>query len=211
MTGGRTVFAELKKLIGLVSELHMHICEEWKSYCDESKILEFNQSKNTVCDVFCDERIYTSIFQYQAFLVSLFRQLDVDFGVRMRIKAKNSIEDKLSRYMQGEEKGKIPIRKCLNDIFGIRAILHVNVQFEEIRDLVANNFKNVRVIDSTKHEQNYCATHLYFHHDNNSFDWELQIWYSGCAKSNEASHKAYKQRYTSWENENKENKENKEE
>ncbi len=45
---------------------------------------------------------------------------------------------------------------------------------------------------------------MYFKEDNYSFQWELQIWNDCDVDGNFASHKKYKQEYTTWEKESKE-------
>ena len=43
--------------------------------------------------------------------------------ISVRIKQLNSIEYKIYRYNVGELRGKVPINKCLNDLFGMRIIM----------------------------------------------------------------------------------------
>ena len=97
--------------------------------------------------------------------------------------------------------GKEPINKCYNDLFGIRIILDKKIEFDEIKEYVENNYKNIKVIHSLRGD--YKATHLYFKEDNFSFQWELQIWNKEDEECNINSHKNYKQDYIKWENESK--------
>ena len=135
--------------------------------------------------------------------------LILDFGrfntenskINIRIKTRNSIEYKIQNYTKNHEDGKIPINKCLNDIFGIRLITKDNYSFDEIKIFMKNKYPKLKVIDSTKGQ--YKATHVYFKEDNFSYQWELQIWNENDEEKNIYSHEIYKQDYAKWERENK--------
>lgn len=58
------------------------------------------------------------------------------FGhINTRIKAPNSIEYKIEKYVLNHEDGNIPINKCLNDLFGLRVILAEDVSHKEIQTI----------------------------------------------------------------------------
>ena len=125
-----------------------------------------------------------AIFNYREFININNVQLVIDFQkfnsnyskISTRVKAKNSIEDKITRYTKGSEHGdgKIPINKCLNDLFGIRIVMEYNFKFEKILDFVEKNYDKLKCRDASK--RGYKATHIYFKQDNLNFPWELQIW-----------------------------------
>lgn len=119
--------------------------------------------------------------------------------VTSRVKAQNSIEYKIQRYKTDlHEFGKIPVNKCINDLFGIRIFLDPAVPFEDIYTFVDVAYQQkYRCIDSSKYD--YRAVHMYYKKNNRSFPWELQIWNKCDAVNNFASHKKYKQDYTTWE------------
>lgn len=126
------------------------------------------------------------------------------FLVEYRIKTANSIDDKISRYNRGPDEGRISVRKCLNDIFGVRAVVDAELSFDNVRGLVEPLRGHVRCHDSSKAAEGwrYSATHVYIEgEDRRLFPWELQIWLSRDEASNFASHEACKQDYTGWERE----------
>ncbi len=96
--------------------------------------------------------------------------------VTARVKAQNSIEFKIQNYKtERHEFGKIPINKCINDLFGIRIFLREPLTFDEVYSFIEDTYPNrYRCIDSSKFD--YKAVHLYFKENNQSFPWELQIW-----------------------------------
>lgn len=47
--------------------------------------------------------------------------------INTRVKTHNSIEYKIENYRSNHEDGKIPINKCLNDLYGIRIILSEDI------------------------------------------------------------------------------------
>ena len=118
-----------------------------------------------------------------------------------RVKAQNSIEYKIENYICSHEGGKIPIKKCFNDLFGVRVIINDDFEHSDIKKYVDQNNLGYKCIDSSKNM--YKATHIYFERGNFFFSWELQIWNKKDEETNYKSHKEYKQEYTKWENESK--------
>lgn len=99
------------------------------------------------------------------------------------------------------EYGKIPINKCLNDLFGVRVILDSAVTFAQVDSFIKQEYGDLyRCVDSSNLD--YIATHVYFKKDNFSFPWELQIWNECNRESNIASLARYKQGYTNWKQKN---------
>lgn len=202
----KTVFDELKDLIDYIQTVYTEITNEWL-HGQNAKI---NLKKSQVSDIDVDGTIYKSIMEY----VQLLNERSADIALRLsavcscqvtaRVKAQNSIEYKIQNYKTDRhEFGKIPINKCVNDLFGVRIILESPLTFEEIHAFVEETYPGkYRCIDSSKLD--YKAVHLYFRESNQSFPWELQIWNRCDVESNFASHKKYKQEYTTWEKESKE-------
>lgn len=197
---------ELIKLINFIQMEYKLLNNKWQKSEDFTRI---NLHNKQVCDVIQDELILNSIFKYREFINKNNIQLIMDFKqfntntskVNIRTKNKNSIEYKIRKYTEKKEKGKIPIDKCLNDLFGIRIICKEKLSYDEIKTAIESKYNNLKCIDSSKQE--YKATHIYFKIDNYQFQWELQVWNSDDEKNNIYSHEKYKQDYIKWEKEMK--------
>ncbi len=196
------VFPELKKLVDYIQSAYSNVTEEWQEAVGEI----VNLKRTLMSDVDADSDIYHDIMEYIQFL----SERDIDFILRFsmvcaypvttRIKTVNSIEYKIQRYKWGSEQGKIPVNKCINDLFGIRVIIDEALSYEEIEKFIERTYSGkYKCLDSSKQE--YKATHIYFKEGNKAFPWELQIWNACDAERNFASHKKYKQGYTTWETE----------
>jgi len=169
-----------------------------------------NLKNALVADIDADGIIYKSIMEYVQLLNEKSADITLPLAsvcsckVTARVKAQNSIEFKIQNYKtEQHEFGKIPINKCINDLFGIRIFLREPLTFDEVYSFIEDTYPNrYRCIDSSKFD--YKAVHLYFKENNQSFPWELQIWNMCDMDSNFSSHKKYKQEYTAWEKESKE-------
>ena len=192
---------ELKRLIDYVQTAYTNATDEWLDSVED----KINLRKCLVTDI--DGPIYESIMGYVRFLngksaaITLPLSLACSRPVTSRVKAPNSIESKIQNYKtERHEWGRVPVNKCVNDLFGVRLILEAALTFEEIHAFVETTYQGkYKCIDSSKAE--YKAVHLYFKENNQSFPWELQIWNRCDADSNFAFHKRYKQEYTTWEKE----------
>lgn len=164
--------------------------------------------KYQVKDIYNDDKILAYILNYRNFInekateiIDSIKLLNTTNIVICRVKALNSIQYKIENYEKNHENGKIPIRKCLNDLFGIRLISKEEINFETIKDFLNENFPELKCIHSKKEQ--YDAVHIYFGNDNNKkFQWELQLWDKHHEESNYISHAKHKQGYTKWESEN---------
>lgn len=202
----RTVFDELKNLIDYIQSVYSKVTSEWLQ-STEAKI---NMKKTQISDINVDGTIYQNIMEYVQLLnersagIALQLSLVCSYQVTARVKTQNSIEYKIQNYKTGRhEFGRVSINKCFNDLFGVRIILETSLTFEEVLAFVEKTYQGkYRCIDSSKLD--YKAVHLYFRENNRSFPWELQIWNRCNVESNFASHKKYKQEYTTWEKESKE-------
>lgn len=202
----RNVFDDLKTLIDYIQSVYTEVTSEWLRMANT----KINLKKSRVADISIGGTIYKSIMEYVQLLnersagISLQLSSVCSCQVTARVKAHNSIEYKIQNYKTDQhEFGKIPINKCVNDLFGVRIFLETPLTFDEIRTFVEDTYQGkYRCIDSSKFD--YKAIHLYFRENNQSFPWELQIWDKCDADSNFASHKKYKQEYITWEKEGKE-------
>ena len=93
----------------------------------------------------------------------------------------------------------MPLKKCINDLYGIRYIFKEDIELSKIIEHVKEKYPKLRYIDSSKN--GYRAVHLYFYKDNFDFPWELQIWNTKDINNNRHLHEKYKQGYTVWEKE----------
>lgn len=120
--------------------------------------------------------------------------------IEYRTKNINSIFAKIYHYIyEKKERGEIPIKKCLNDLFGVRIILPIR-KFDKLKQLlqgVCNGNKSLKLIDSSKGD--YKAMHIYLIKDNYCMQWEIQFWLKRDDRKNRDSHEKYKQEYTKWE------------
>ena len=197
---------ELENLISFIQNEYLIFNKQWQRSTYYSKV---NLRNNTILKLLENESILENVFNYREFINANNIQLSTDFmkfnnekvKVNIRTKAKNSIEYKIKNYVKNHENGKIPINKCLNDLFGIRMICKEDLTHEQIEKLIKDNYKDLKCINSSKLE--YKATHIYFKEDNYNFEWELQIWNSKDEYNNIKSHEIYKQDYVKWEKENK--------
>lgn len=197
---------ELEKLIKFIQTEYIQFSKKWQNSDYYTKI---NLKNNLISDLAENEEILNAVFNYREFINENNIQLLMDFKqfntenakVNIRTKAKNSIEYKIKNYIENHENGKVPINKCLNDLFGIRIICTEKIEKDQIAELIKFKFKNLKYIDSSK--KNYKATHIYFRQGNFNFQWELQIWNKEDEINNINSHEKYKQDYIKWEKENK--------
>ena len=197
---------ELEKLIEFIQTEYLHFNKKWQNSNYYTKI---NLKDNLVIDLSENEEILNAVFNYREFinennikLLMAFKQFSTENAkVNIRTKAKNSIEYKIKNYIENHENGKVPINKCLNDLFGIRIICTEKIENSKISELVKSKFENLKCIKS--YRKDYKATHIYFRQGNFNFQWELQIWNKEDEINNINSHEKYKQDYIKWEKENK--------
>ena len=198
------MFKTLDQLIDKLLPLYNTINESWGKMDSFNSI---NLKKKSIADIQKEQKIWNSILQYRKFMAA--HQLDVlqeisslqsDVSrISVRIKQLNSIEYKIYRYNVGELRGKVPINKCLNDLFGMRIIMDDSFTHDDLKEHIEESYPDMKLTDASKKE--YVASHLYIKPSNQLFPWELQIWKKEDERNNLESHKLYKQDYTSWENE----------
>lgn len=200
-------YSKLAALIKVIENDYRIIKEKWKKSGGYKKI---NLSKKLVIDVIDSSRnpeLLSVIYDYRDFLSETTVYLSVKLGEQgydSRVKNPNSIQSKLDVYCHRKERGEIALKKCLNDLYGMRYIIpqDENISLIEIFKYLKENFSCYKCTDANK-EIGYRAVHLYFSEDNFDFPWELQIWEAEDATNNIKLHKKYKQAYTAWEKQSK--------
>lgn len=79
-------------------------------------------------------------------------------GINTRVKTRNSIKYKIESYLLHHENDRVPINKCLNDLFGIRIMISNPVSHEEIRRHMAEKiplFKMYRFLKGWIYSHTY--------------------------------------------------------
>lgn len=113
---------ELENLINFIQDEYIQFNEKWQNSGYYTKI---NLKNNLIIDLSEDKDMLNTVFNYREFINENNIQLLMDFKrfntqnakVNIRTKAKNSIEYKIKNYIENHENGKVPINKCLNDLF----------------------------------------------------------------------------------------------
>lgn len=194
------MFNNLGLLIDYIEEYYKNINDQWKNEQEYAKI---NLKNKTIIDLQKNREIYNVVASYRDFISLYTFDFDPDFimndGVKInsRTKAYNSMIYKIDRESKGFLKGKVPINKRLNDLYGVRFIYDGPVHHDEVETFVKLNYSHLKCINSSKN--GYIGTHIYFSEDNFTFPWELQVWSTENEQSNYDSHIIYKQDYLSWE------------
>lgn len=201
---GGIMFEDLDIIISKIQVNYDKICSLWDERCQD----KINLKKNMVINVRQNPEIINTIIKYRALLNDVAPEIGFEiYGVMynnstvsFRVKTQNSIEYKIDNYIKNHLRGEIPLRKCFNDLMGIRIIIDVGFEHKDVCDFMKKYYKNYKCINSSKNE--YIATHIYFEKGNLYFPWELQVWQKNDEENNIKSHSLYKQRYTKWEFEN---------
>lgn len=204
-------FQNLDDLIEDLKKTHKNIAQLWKQSKDFCSV---NLAKKFVVDVMDINRhpeYLDYIFKHRSFLFEKLIAYGIELnqrGYESRVKTQNSIESKLNIYMgqAGSErralKGELPLKKCLNDLFGVRFVFENNeYALSAITAYLKDKYPELKVRDSSK--DSYKGVHVYFQEDNYTFPWELQVWNREDVENNRISHSKYKQEYTKWEGESK--------
>ncbi|PIC59122.1 hypothetical protein CSV80_00940 [Sporosarcina sp. P12(2017)] len=208
-----TEISPLIELINNIDGLHHDHSANWLDKVNEP----YNLKKNQVSDI-CfsnslseqrDIEINAEFVQYmnqycenlkQVFFHPFYDFLDADLKVISRVKDPESRISKILHYMNGKnERGKVNLNKCLNDLFGFRVWMDEFDHNQECYDFIESSLDNSRVKIHNSCKGDYRATHIYFNNGNNRFfPWELQIWLHKDDKTNIHSHSLHKQEYTQW-------------
>lgn len=218
---------QLIEIIDSIYYIYEKLLIESHDYKELSKI---NLNKIRVDDVFKNYIIDKEFNMYIQFYINSFNKFSIYEELQMedifnklekiyfikqaryRTKAIESINEKLNIYTSKKENGKIKIKKCLNDLFGMRIVI---INYNEIRNKFIDCL-NVHINDSNSFKSKvkftvkgydkvnapYIADHIYYSSKlyNNIFPMELQIWDSINMEFNKKSHEEYKRGYKNWSN-----------
>ncbi|PJN91001.1 hypothetical protein [Bacillus sp. mrc49] len=204
----------IEEIVLKIHSMHDEFSRKWKRI---SRMELLNLNKKQVRHVMCktiDERevfildnsFYSTVKDYITELEELTIETDLDFtyetfDLRLRVKQKESIVNKLKYYQVGKDgNGKYAINKCLNDLLGTRIIIDgFDHNCEQFNELCNDMSKFIKIKKTNASKGDYKATHIYFYGEsNNYFPWELQIWNPSDTTNNEISHSLHKQEYTKW-------------
>ena len=129
---------ELEKLINFIIEKYDEINLEWEK---NENYNQLNMKKIQVADVYIDKEKLNYIFNYRNFINDKFsyifnelQQIGFLGNVTSRVKALNSIQYKIENYKLNHENGKIPLKKCLNDLLGFRIVLLNDIDYLDCLD-----------------------------------------------------------------------------
>lgn len=114
--------------------------------------------KKQVGEILVNEAIWNMIIAYRDFLaieqMPVLRECSLlqteNNKITARIKQLNSVEYKIHRYVTGNLKGKVPIHKCFNDLFGIRIIINADFSHEDLKGHLLNTHPEFKVTNATK-------------------------------------------------------------
>lgn len=193
------------QIIRIICEYHKIFAGIWEQIRKE----KVNYKKKQITDLINNDNLLAGIFQYRSLLninilklTELFCALEnlhaCNCRINTRVKTYNSIVQKIKIYLVGDLRGKVAIKKCLNDLYGIRIILSNDMEFDTIIDHINETFPELKCLNASKN--GYKAVHVYFSESNFELPWELQIWNASDESKNIELHKTYKQGYTEWEN-----------
>lgn len=196
----------IEELILDINELHIN----FHSNGDNQIKHHINFSKRQINHLYIENKLSNDFFSYvtayKHAMSRLMNSIDADdlidnynsLRLRMRIKEWSSLEEKIERHNNGPTEGKIPIQKCINDIFGLRIISDKDYRNHKDFDQMCERLKKEKVIFRyyTRNDDEYHGIHLYFKGKSNLYlPWELQIWYDGHEENNYQSHHQHKQGY----------------
>ena len=112
---------ELIILLKFIQKKYEQVSKKWLK---NDKYYSLNMKTSQVHNIYHDKNLLLYVFSYRDFINDItininndIQTLNLKNTVNTRVKALNSIQDKIEKYENKEEKGRIPIKKCLNDIF----------------------------------------------------------------------------------------------
>lgn len=192
-----------------IVDKYFKYCDEWDKLCDK----KINLNKKQICDIYNLEngeitsefKDYIDSFSDIAedlkfeLLCDLVENVEFTEGFKFtsRIKTRESLIQKILKKMR-EDDGKFSIKKCINDLLGLRIIDidyknnkdHIDSVLEDLK----NDGINIRNIERNL-STGYKAYHIYIIRNNNTFPIEVQIWDKEHEEKNIELHSKHKEEY----------------
>ena len=175
--------------IDIIDKLIDDILEDKKAFGEEFNVNAlgaYNLRKTSFSDIINDDEfVHHIIPNYISKLKSFIDQEQLlvfwlsKYDFQYRVKNPDTVFLKIKQYSEREkEKGKLQLKKSLNDLFGIRIILPGIISNKNNILLFLEREKENQKISRyyLREDGNYCGIHCYFAKDNFTFPWELQIW-----------------------------------
>lgn len=181
---------KVERLINEINKLHLAFSQD---YFETGKIEKVNL-KHTLAKVAEEHILAYRLNLHESINDYLFRADLYDISYFYRVKASESILDKIERFKQRSEG--YPVNSIMNDIFGARIIVESEVinQIMESLDHWKEKYglKNWYLRD----KEEYIGIHIYFKNSSNFYyPWELQVWDRKDAEKNIQSHIKYKRHF----------------
>ncbi|WP_414054650.1 hypothetical protein ACMGE6_04830 [Macrococcus equi] len=208
--GENTDLLTIKKVVAIMNKYHLKYSKNF--------LLQYptpiNLRKTQVNHVIIGEKNEFEIdFIFEDYLINYCRKLTytqllikqevgyfLKYEFSSRVKQPQSRLSKLLTYrFEKKEIGKLPMNKCLNDLFGCRLILEYN-DINELEKSLKEELKDEKNLKITKKcNEVYEAIHIYCMGLNKTyFPWEIQLWHKDVAERNKLSHAKHKQSYLKW-------------
>lgn len=187
----------LRRIIEAIKEDCVQSNEKFLS--DRTNPVKINLSKS-ISKTTASNGFFKMIVDYTEFLTQEyltsdnFFNLTINYGLRSRVKLRESILIKLKKYQTNElNSGSLSMNRCLNDLIGMRVILNGIEGSESCVRSELNELKQLGIISRWyfREDGDYQGYHCYFKLDNNSFPWELQIWDTKWQTKNLEDHKRH--------------------
>ena len=183
----------IKQLVREINRLHFDFSN---AYFESGKIEKVNLAK-TLSHVPASH-VYKYRLTLHECINDYLMTADIEIKYFYRVKTRESIDDKMARYVSREDQ--YPVNNWLNDIFGARIVLDAS-QIQSVIDLLDEwqtelSLKNWYLRD----KEGYKGLHIYFKNKSNFyFPWELQIWDEKDLQSNIQNHEKFKRNFIQWE------------
>jgi hypothetical protein len=183
---------QVKQLVREINRLHLDFSND---YFESGKIEKINLSK-TLAHVPA-AHVYTYRLTLHECINDYLMTADIDIKYFYRVKTRESIDDKMTRYARREDQ--YPVNNWLNDIFGARIVLNA-ADIQSVMPLLDDwqselGLKNWYLRD----KEGYRGLHIYFKNQSNFyFPWELQIWDEKDLQSNIQNHEKFKRGFIQW-------------
>lgn len=180
---------QVKQLISEINRLHFDFSND---YFETGKVEKLNLSR-TIQQV-----PVAHIYRYRLTLHECVNDYlmtaNIDIKYFYRVKTRESIDDKISRYSSREDQ--YPVNNWLNDIFGARIILG-DADISLVMELLDEWQEELSLKNwYLRNKDGYRGLHIYFKNKSNFyFPWELQIWDEKDIQSNIRVHEKFKRNF----------------